>query len=218
MENNLIIFGDSMSTNYSTDDSVLIDDSWPVLLSNKLKFNLINHSLIGASNGEIINKFFKEYDCIKSNDIVIFEIGFFNRVLDVFKNTTVALGYDTRFSKIEMDFFKYKALNLDEYIAQDFIKIEFICEYLKTKNIQFYIWCIDNYNKDKTNQFSIFQFEQHLYNKFKNNFIKYNDEFSIMESLIEKNPSFWVNNSDKHFNKMGHEYFFLYLYHILNGK
>jgi hypothetical protein len=38
-----------------------------------------------------------------------------------------------------------------------------------------------------------------------------------MDEVIEKNPKFWVNNSDKHFNKLGHEYFFLYLYDIIKG-
>ena len=63
--NNLIIFGDSFSTHFTNDDSVKIEESWPVLLSEKLGLKLINHALIGACNGEIINKFFKEYECIK---------------------------------------------------------------------------------------------------------------------------------------------------------
>jgi len=213
--NNLIIFGDSMSTNYSTNDSVLIEEAWPNLLANSLNLNLINHSLIGASTGEIINKFFNEYECIQSNDVVILQIGFFNRVLDNFKNTTVALGYDTRFSKLEMDFFEYKSLELDEYIAQDFIKFEFICEYLSNRNIEFSVWCIDNMINSNEYPIAYDRFFKHFYNKFSANFIKYADEFSIMASLIEKNPKFWINKDDKHFNKTGHLFFFQYLYDII---
>ena len=129
--NNLYIFGDSFSTNFTSTNEVEINDSWPVLLSEKLNLNLINHAIIGASNGEIINKFFEKYEDIKKDDIVIFEIGFYNRVLDPFQNTTVAIEYDDRFIKVEMDFFEYKSLDMDEYIKQDLVKMEFIFNYLK---------------------------------------------------------------------------------------
>ena len=129
--NNLYIFGDSFSTNFTSTNEVEINESWPVLLSEKLNLNLINHAIIGASNGEIINKFFEKYENIKKDDIIIFEIGFYNRVLDPFQNTTIAIGYDDRFTKVEMDFFEYKSLDMDEYIRQDLRKMEFIFNYLK---------------------------------------------------------------------------------------
>ncbi len=216
--NNLIIFGDSFSTHYSTDDSVLLEESWPILLSKELKFNLINNSLVGASNGEILNSFFNKYESINDGDIVILEIGFFNRLLDSFKNTTFTLGFGGgRFSELETKFYESKIFELDEYIMQDFVKFKFICEYLQQKNIQFYIWCVTDYKYDTARPKSIYFFENELYDKFKDNFILFNDKLSLMDEVIEKNPKFWVNNSDKHFNKLGHEYFFLYLYDIIKG-
>jgi hypothetical protein len=209
---NLIIFGDSFSTNFTHKNEVDISDSWPNLLANELQFNLLNYAMIGACNSEIINRFFKEYENIKKRDIVIFEIGFYNRILDPFKNTTVAIGYDKRFSKIEMDFFEYKTLNLDEYIKQDLIKMEFIFDYLKSIGVEFYIWCIDKDLSLEKEKNAYEHFFYSLRHKFSNNIIKYNEKFSFFEEFVNKNPKYWSSNSDKHFNKLGHNDFFLYLY------
>ena len=179
---NLIIFGDSFSTNFTHKNDVLENESWPSLLSDKLNLNLLNYAMIGACNGEIINRFFKEYQNIKNGDIVIFEIGFYNRILDPFQNTTVALGYDTRFSKIEMDFFEYKSLDLE------------------------------------TEKNAYEHFFYSLRDKFSNNIIKYNEKFSFFEEFVNKNPKYWSANSDKHFNKLGHNDFFLYLYQYIQSK
>jgi hypothetical protein len=196
--NNLYIFGDSFSTNFTSTNEVEINESWPVLLSKKLNLNLINHAIIGACNGEIINKFFEKYENIKKDDIVIFEIGFYNRVLDPFQNTTIAIGYDDRFIKVEMDFFEYKSLDMDEYIRQDLRKMEFIFNYLKTIGVKFYIWCIDR-DLDPIKEkygFSHFEF---VTRKFPDNVIQYNNQY-------------WCSDGDKHFNKLGHLEFFQYLY------
>jgi hypothetical protein len=217
MKNNLIVFGDSFSTHFTTNDSVKIEDSWPILLSSKLKLNLINHSLIGCSNGEILNKFFKEYETIQDGDIVILEIGFYNRILDHFKNTTIHLQYDARFVPIEKEFFEFKVLDMDEYIRQDLIKYEFIAHYLKSRGIKFYIWSLDSELKASDTRFAFTQFNTSLASKYKDNFITFNGVYSLMDEIIENNPSFWVNKSDKHLNKNGHEFFFQYLYDVMMG-
>lgn len=217
--NNLVVFGDSFSTNFTNDKSVKIEESWPVLLSQKLNLNLINKALPGASNGEITNEVFKEYNDIKDNDIVILEIGFFNRILEQFSGTTFMLGYDDhRFDDLDFKFYTRKSLNLDMYIKQDLIKFEFICEYLKKRNIKFLIWCIDGVLDVKEQPHSYNQLNYSLYKNFSENFVHFNKKFSLMDEIIEKYPKFWVNNSDKHFNKLGHEFFFLYLYDIITGK
>jgi len=212
---NLIIFGDSFSTNFTHKNEVDVFDSWPNLLAKELNLNLFNYAMIGACNGEIINRFFKEYQNIKKGDIVIFEIGFYNRVLDPFQNTTVAIGYDKRFSKLEMDFFEFKALDLDEYIKQDLIKIEFILNYLKKIGVDFYIWCIDRKLHFKKEKKSYEQFFYSLNEKFNQNIIKYNDEYSFFDEFVQKNPKYWSAESDKHFNKLGHNDIFLYLYQYI---
>ncbi len=216
---NLIVFGDSFSTHFTTNNSVLLEESWPVLLSEKLNLNLINNALPGACNGEITNEIFKKYNDINDNDIVIIEIGFFNRILEQFSGTTFMLGYnDDRFDELDFNFYSRKILNMDSYIMQDFIKFEFICEYLKRRNIKFLVWCIDDIVDPKDNPKAHNRFFKYFYDKFNANFIKFNREFGLMTNIVEKNPQFWVNNSDKHFNKLGHEYFFLYLYDIIIGK
>lgn len=216
--NNLIVFGDSFSTHFTTNDSVKIEDGWPHLLSNKLEMNLINHALVGGCNGEIINKFFKEYDCIKNGDIIILEIGFFNRILDHFKNTTINLQYDTRFDELDFEYFSRKILDMDEYIRQDIIKYGFICEYLKQKGNKFYIWCLDRELNPQNEMYAHAQFHKSLILKFDKNLIRFNNKFSLMDEIIEKTPEYWVNNSDKHFNKTGHQFFFQYLYDVIVSK
>ncbi len=213
--NNLIVFGDSFSTHFTTNDSVKIEDSWPQLLSKKLGMGLINHSLVGACNGEIINKFFKEYECIQSDDIVILEIGFYNRLLDHFKNTTIHLEYDERFDELDFQFFSRKVLDMDEYIRQDIIKYSFICEYLKQRNIKFYIWSLDTELSYKTEPNAFAEFQQSLVLKFDENLIKFRKNYSLMANIIEKTPEYWVNNYDKHLNKTGHLFFFQYLYDVI---
>jgi hypothetical protein len=216
--NNLVVFGDSFSTNFTNNNSVKIEDSWPVLLSEKLDLNLINHSLPGACNGEITNKFFKHYEDISNNDIVILEIGFFNRILEQFSGTTFMLGYDNeRFDKLDFEFYSRKTLDLDVYIKQDLIKFQFIFEYLNKRNIKFLVWCIDGILDAKLQPYSYSQLYEFIYKKFSDNIVLFDGKFSLMDEVIEKNPNFWVNKSDKHFNKLGHEFFFLYLYDIVIG-
>ena len=212
---NLVIFGDSFSTNFTHKNEVEIESSWPNLLAEKLEMNLINYAMIGACNGEIINRFFKEYKNIKRGDVVIFEIGFYNRVLDPFKNTTVAIGYDKRFSKLEMDFFEYKALDLDEYIKEDLVKMEFIFNYLTTIGVDFYIWCIDRELDIHKEKKSYEHFFYSLKSKFEKNIITYNHKLSFFDEFVQKNPKYWSAESDKHFNKLGHNDIFLYLYQYI---
>jgi hypothetical protein len=218
MNNNLIIFGDSFSTHFTTDGSVKIEESWPELLSKKLELNLINHSLIGCCNGEIINKFFKEYETITDGDIVIVGIGFYHRILDHFKNTTIHLGDDSRFNTIENTFFEFKSLDMDEYIRQDLIKFEFIAHYLTNRNVKFYIWSLDAELDSATERYAYSQFNEQFAKKYKSNMITFNGRYSLMDEIIENNSSFWVTNSDKHLNKIGHEFFFQYLYDVIMGK
>lgn len=216
--NTLHIFGDSFSTHFTTDGSVKIEESWPQLLSNKLGLELNNHSLIGCCNGEIINRFFKDYDDIKDGDVVIVGIGFYHRILDHFKNTTIHLGDDSRFNEIENKFFEFKSLDMDEYIRQDLIKFEFITHYLLNRDVKFYIWTLDGQINPDTEKYAYSQFIQSFRDKYPKAMITFNGRYSLMDEIIENNSSFWVTKSDKHLNKIGHEFFFQYLYDVIIGK
>jgi hypothetical protein len=219
MKNKLFIFGDSMSTNFTTTNEVEIDESWPVLLSKKLNLELKNYSIIGASNGEIINKFFEIYKEINSNDVIIIQIGFWERIHDNFKNTTVLLGYgkEDKFSKIEMDYYKYKILDPDEYITQDIIKFAFIVNYLKKIGCNVYGWMIDKEIPSKYKRAYAYMFG-HLKEDFKKNFIRFKDTYSCMDGFIEPNSKYWCHTGDKHFNKVAHSNFFQYLYQYIQLK
>ena len=93
-----------------------------------------------------------------------------------------------------------------------FLGFKFICEYLSKRNIKFLVWCIDEMVDPKETPMAHNRFFKYFYKNFESNFVKFNNEFGLLSNVVEKNPQFWVNNSDKHFNKLGHEYFFLYLY------
>ena len=51
----LYIFGDSFSTNFSTINEIELQDSWPILLSNKLGYELKSFASAGISNYGILN-------------------------------------------------------------------------------------------------------------------------------------------------------------------
>lgn len=205
---NLIIFGGSFSTHFSTNNSVNLNESWPILLSEKLNLNLKNYALCGACNSEVINTFFINYKEIDQNDIVLIDIGYFERIYDQFNNTTINFDDDLHhIDEIDINFYKRKILNCDKYIFNDLLKYDFICEYLTQRKIQFYIWCIDG-NLNSVKDYRSYNQLNNIYQKYINNFILFNNKFSMMDELVQKNPDFWVKDSDKHFNKNGHTYFY----------
>lgn len=209
----LIIFGDSFSTNFTTNDSVPVENGWPELLSKQLNIQLINHAIIGASNGEIINKFFEKYEDIDSNSIVIFQIGFFSsRILEHFSGKTIQIGYDyteeKKFSIEDIQYYNKKVFNLDKYIYSDILKIEFICNYLQKLGISFLIWSLDDIIDNISTPSAFNLFHNKLCIKFLKNFLFFGYTHSMMNDIILKRPEFWALKNDWHFNTAGHQYFY----------
>ena len=79
--NNLYVFGDSFSTNFSTTNEILIEESWPVLLSEKLGYELKSFASAGISNHGILNSIYNNSNFDK-DDIVIIGITFYDRLYD----------------------------------------------------------------------------------------------------------------------------------------
>lgn len=219
MKNKLFVFGDSMSTNFTTTNEVSFEESWPYLLSKKLNLDLINHAIIGASNGEILNRFFEKAKEITKDDVVVIQIGFYERLHDIFKNTTVTIGYDPdiRYTKNELDYFKSKIIDLDEYITFDLIKFAFIFKYCEMLKCKFIVWKIDKEVPEDLKR-AYAHFYGHLKLDFEKNLVKFNNTFSCMDGFIDPNPMYWCNDGDKHFNKLAHSDFFQYLYSYIQLK
>lgn len=197
MKNNLYIFGDSFSTNFSTDSSVKLEDSWPMLF--KEKYNVKNFAKAGYCNGEIVKSIIINAEKIKKNDIVIIEIGFFDRIYDEFENQTFVFR-DKRFKKYEIKYYREKYEFINNYIENYLLKFRFILDYLELKKVKCYYWFIDNIPDDIGNNFNLLGDT--------NKIIKYNNNVSMFNYFVENNPEFWVNDGDMHFNKLGHNQFF----------
>jgi hypothetical protein len=87
--NNLWTFGCSFTAEYDTIDNQfppyknnfdryrdfrggMLPDIWPVILSNKIKYNLINCAIGGSSNYRILMQFSDVCEKIKKDDVLIF--------------------------------------------------------------------------------------------------------------------------------------------------
>lgn len=196
---NIFVFGDSFSTNYTLDNQVSPQESWPSLLAKKLQRNIKNYANAGMCNGEIINRFMQRYHEIDSEDIVILETGFFSRVLNPFTNSTLFVNdilnesdHKNLNSNSPQDYLFYKqyVLNMDTYIMHDVLKYKFILDYLTVKKIEFYVWSVD---EDK-------QLRSHLFDKFSKHYLMYPKDWEH----IVNNPAHWAGN-DKHFNAKAHQ-------------
>ncbi len=105
---NLYVFGDSFSTNYSATNEVSIEESWPVLLSNKLGYELKSYASPGISNYGILENIYYNLNLLEidETDIIIISITFYDRLFDFWKSTGVDLENDTiHFTKKEISFY-----------------------------------------------------------------------------------------------------------------
>jgi hypothetical protein len=205
---NLYIFGDSFSTNFSTINEIELEESWPILLSNKLGYELKSYASPGISNYGILNKIYDNLDLteIDKSDIIIIGITFYDRLYDLWKNAGIDLPNNTSlFTKNEVNFYQEKILDEDgmaQYIKNSLLQYYFIINSLKmiTPNVLF--WNID------TSESLIFKKMIKLNSE---NYIKPFDKKCWIDYCYS-NKLWWQTNNDKHFGKLGHKEFFEYLY------
>jgi hypothetical protein len=206
---NLYIFGDSFSTNFSTIDEIKLEESWPVLLSNKLGYELKSYASAGISNYGILNRIYDNLDLTKidETDVVIIGITFYDRLYDVWKN----IGIDLRnndsngFTENEINFYQEKILNVNgmmQYTQTALLQYDFIINSLKkiTPNVLFW-------NMDKCG-LPIFT---KMVKSNRKNYIKPFGEICWID-YCNSNKLWWQTNNDRHFGKTGHLEFFQYLY------
>ena len=202
---NLYVFGDSFSTNFSTIDEVSIEESWPVLLSNKLGYNLNLFASPGISNYGILNSIYKNLS-FDENDVVIIGITFYDRLYDFWKDIGVNVDdrKTTDFNETEMQFYKSKIVDLNgmlQYTYNSLLQYDFIIKSLiKTKNV--YFWNMDKCGLPLFNE---------MIKKYDKNYIKPKG-YDCWIDFCNQTPSWWQKNNDRHFGKMGHKEFFEYLY------
>lgn len=204
----LYIFGDSFSTNFSTINEIELEESWPILLSNKLGYELKSYASPGISNYGILNKIYDNLDLteIDKSDIIIIGITFYDRLYDLWKNAGIDLPNNTSlFTKNEVNFYQEKILDEDgmtQYIKNSLLQYYFIINSLKTITPNVLFWNID------TSESPIFKKMIKLNSE---NYIKPFDKNCWIDYCYS-NQLWWQTNNDKHFGKTGHKEFFEYLY------
>jgi len=202
----LFVFGDSFSTNYTLDNQVKVEESWPVLLSDALNCKLLNYANAGMCNGEIINRFIQHYYEIEADDMVVIQTGFFSRFLNPFTNSTIFANdilsgsehknLDSN-TKQDYDFYRQYMLTLDTYITHDMLKYKFILDYLSIRNIKFFLWSVDPHPF----------LDKYIINNFSERYMLYPKDWE----RITSDRKFWAGN-DKHFNAPAHSFVFEWFY------
>ena len=204
----LYIFGDSFSTNFSTINEIELEESWPILLSNKLGYELKSYASPGISNYGILNKIYDNLDLteIDKSDVIIIGITFYDRLYDLWKNAGIDLtNNNSLFTKNEINFYEEKILDTDgmtQYIKNSLLQYDFIINSLKTITPNVLFWNIDDCD------LPIFEKMIKLNEK---NYVKPFDKKCWIDYCYS-NQLWWQTNNDKHFGKTGHKEFFQYLY------
>lgn len=212
MKNNLIIFGDSFSTNFSVTNEIDLQESWPVLLSNKLDYNLYNFANAGISNYGILNNIYThlKFNELTKSDIVIIGFTFYDRIYDFWKNIGIDLrNNDTSsFSELEVKFYQHKQIDddaMNKYTNNALLQYNFIINSLKKITPNVFFWNMDRCD--------LSLFDEMVKNNTKN-YIKPFDKMCWMDYCNET-PEWWQKNDDRHFGKYAHNQFFQYLYQYI---
>ncbi len=211
----LYIFGDSFSTNFSAINEIKLEESWPVLLSNKLNYELKSYASPGISNYGILNCIYDNIDLSKldKDDVVIIGITFYERLYDFWKHIGIDLKNDNteNLTENEINFYKEKILDfygMMRYTKNSLKQYDFIINSIKRITPNVFFWNIENC------YLPIFQT---IIESNSKNYIKPFDK-SCWIDYCHSNPLWWQTNGDKHFGKTGHKEFFEYLYQYIQLK
>ena len=207
----LYIFGDSFSTNFSSINEIQIEESWPVLLSNNLGYELKSFAIPGTSNYAILNTIYSNPSFDK-DDIVIIGMTFYDRLYDFWENEGIDLKNNIieGFTENDINFYQKKIINtkaMMQYTKTALLQYNFIIKYLKTTT-RVYFW-----NMDKC---QLLLFDEMTKTHQKNYIIPFDKKCWI--DYCYSNPLWWQTNNDKHFGKVGHKQFFEYLYQYIETK
>jgi hypothetical protein len=202
----LYIFGDSFSTNFSTINEIELKDSWPILLSKKLGYELKSFASAGMSNYGILNTIYNNSNFDK-NDVVIIGITFYDRLYDFWKNVGIDLrNNDTAgFTENEINFYQEKIINTNgmmQYTQTALLQYNFIIDSIKNITPNVYFWNMDKCGLPLFNE---------MIKKNQKTYIKPFNETCWID-YCNSNPKWWQTNDDRHFGKTGHLEFFQYLY------
>lgn len=215
MRNKLYIFGDSFSTNYSTDNShVGKEFSWPYLLRDKLQLEIVDQGHAGISNQGLLQMLYRQLNPADANTVII-GLTFFNRTYDFYKNGGVDILHHTKGELLEKGVFDYEidfytermndAVGYKRYLQQLLEQYLFIFKTLKHLNVKFHFWCLDSIQGVHAFDVMKTQYSQHF-------IPNPNGEDAWFKPYIDKKTEWWQKNSDRHFSKFGHSEFFQYLY------
>ena len=203
-DNKLYIFGDSFSYPFK----IKVKNSWPFLLSKKLKFDLEMLSTPGSSNYQTFYRILNNLEKMKKTDIVIFNITWSDRYfIPVIEHGI--LGNDIRLKKLSDNDEKLGWLEkwFDKNVTEEDLiifndKTLNICLFLLNRlNIDFYYWNVgDVVIEDNTNNFIL---------------PPNNETTSFFYDWIEKDKSLWLDEQEQHFGINGHkkvcDHFFKFL-------
>ena len=204
------IFGDSYSTNFSSNNSVRYESSWPMLLSGEHNVNLASKA--GASNLEIIRSVMTEFGSIRRGDAVILQIGYFNRVFDMFTDRTfTAAGMET-FTSIERSYYISKLYEPDLYVKNTLMFFDHIITVLRDRTDRVFVWMFEKIGE--RNSLAMEYFNDSIIKKHGSRFITFDGSYSAEIGYFDKHPEYCVGSFDKHLNELGHANF----YNVINKK
>ena len=207
----LWIFGDSFSYPYNIEEST----SWPVLLSKKLKAELVNFAQPAADNFFIFNSFYENYNKISKEDFVVIGWSHPNRKSFIYDKSNKlhknAFKDSITLKGCSSDLFrgfpsKTKPKTFEKYSSMSPV----------TSGNSFFDFWFENYFSRHTQDVELFAFVNAVENLAKCNLINFffsqestnNLELNIkldIISFIKSNSNYFLSNKDFHLSELGHE-------------
>jgi hypothetical protein len=197
---NLYIFGDSFSYPYK----INLEESWPILLADKLGYELKLFSNPGASNFQIYLSVMDELNNIDKDDIVIISTTWFERyylplfkygvtINDVEKKIEHNLELDNM-EQFYLDNFNYqKSVSFNQKLFNNLFNL------LDRLELNYFYWNLAYFNIENKNKI--------IYPEYSNI-----NKISFFYNWIDVDNNMWLDDSDRHFGQMGSKTFCEFLY------
>lgn len=188
-----------------------LPDSWPCILSNKLKYNLENKGVGGSSNYSIFHKFIENKDKIKKGDIVIlqwtsvyrFRIAENDFLIDILPNQTYDYIIDSK-SLEDILINRSNPIWFTEII--NFTKL--LVDYCKLRGITILFWDMVGDFFDKKSDYKLIEkyfiksdIDGKLYHPMEYCSIKSKIKFDVGSCIFQETNG---EVNDAHMGKYGH--------------